>query len=270
MKRKNVFGKKLTFLIVGVLAVFAFIRGPEQTWCLAGVFAVWAAWTLVSALRSNGSHIKASLIKKRIEKESRRADNEPLGSYVRDGDDLVGAALLHHVNCRVSAYLKSAYPEVTWEWCSMNPERLAAEGGTGRIKLFGIPDFNFADVMFDRMARIDCDMLRIVPFSGLRGTAGETEAEQPRGDLPVDPEVWYGIQGKKILESCVADLNSRGHASLNIKENGDICARQEDGETVRDKFKNLPGKAVWNALVKVIENQGLSASVMDGCIKVSW
>jgi len=269
MKRKNVFGKKLSLLIVGVLAVLAFIRGPEQIWCLAGVFAVWAVWTLGGVLRSNGPRIKASLYKKRIEKENRRADYEPFGSYVPDSGDLVGAALLRHVNCRISAYLKSAYPEVTWEWCSEDPGKFAAEGGTGRIKLFGIPDFNFADVMFDRMARIDCDMLRIVPFAELRGT-GEPETDRPRDDLPVDPAVWYGIQGKKILESCVADLNSRGYANLIIKENGDICVRQADSETVRDNFKNLPGKSVWNALVKVIENQGLSALVMDDYIKVSW
>ena len=269
MKRKNVFGKKLTFLIVGVLAVLAFIRGPEQIWCLGGVFAVWTIWTMGSALRSKGAQIKAALEKKRLEKENRRTIHESFDSYIPEDSNLVGAALLRHVNCRISAYLKSAYPDVTWEWCSEYPEKLATEGGTGRIKLFGIPDFNFADVAFDQMARIDCDMLRIVPFADLKGT-GEPEATRPRDDLPVDPEVWYGIQGKKILESCVADLNSRGHASLFIKENGDICFRQADSETVRDKFKNLPGKSVWSALVKVIEKQGLSASVMDDCIKVSW
>jgi hypothetical protein len=80
----------------------------------------------------------------------------------------------------------------------------------------------------------------------------------------------YGIQGKKILENCVADLNSRGHASLIIRENGDICVRQAEGETVRDKFKNLPGKNAWQTLVKIIENQGLSASVTDDFIKISW
>jgi len=112
-------------------------------------------------------------------------------------------------------------------------------------------------------------MLRIVPFAELRGK-GDLEAVKPRDDLLFDPEVWYRLQGKKALEACIADLNSRGHASLMIKENGDICCRQADSETVRDKLKSLPGKNVWNALVKVITDQGLSASAMDDCIKVSW
>ena len=269
MKRKNIFPNSLVFLIVGNLLVFAFIRGPLQTWCLGGVYAIWLVWSLGIMLRAVKPRIKASLEKKRLAKKNRREKYEPTGLYIPEDSNLVGASLLRHVNCRISAYLKSAYPDVTWEWQTKDPERLAAEGGTGRIKLFGIPDFNFADVMFDRLARIDCDMLRIVPFAELKGKT-EPEAVKPRDDMPVDPAVWYGIQGKKILESCVADLHSRGHASLIIKENGDICCRQADSETVRDKFKNLPGKGVWNALVKVIENQGLSASVMDDCIKVSW
>lgn len=269
MNRKKVFGKSLTFLIVGVLAVLAFVRGQAQAWSLGGVFAVWAVWTIAAALRTLTPRIKASFEKRHIERTNRRAEQIPRRSFIPDGGDPVGAALLRHVNCRISAYLKSAYPDVTWDWCSKDPETLAVEGGTGRIKLYGIPDFNYADVMLDQRARIDCDMLRIVPFANAKGT-GEPEAEKPRNDMPVDPEVWYGIQGKKILEACVADLNSRGHASLIIKENGDICVRQADSETVRDNFKNLPGKGLWQALARVIEKQGLSASVMDNCIKVSW
>jgi hypothetical protein len=269
MKHKRVFGKSLTFLIVGVLAVTAFVRVPEQTWWLAGVFAIWGIWTLGSLLRSNSSRIKAALDLKQGAKTPIQEPFEPCGTGVQVDGDPTSAALLRHVNCRISAYLKSAYPDVTWEWLTKDPERLAAEGGTGRIRLHGITDFNYANVIFDQMARIDCDMLRIVPFTELK-ESGTAETVRSRDDLPVDPEVWYGIQGKKILEACIADLNSRGHANLIIKENGDICSRQADNETVRDKFKNFPGKGIWPALTKVIENQGLSASVSDDCIKVSW
>jgi len=269
MKRKNFFSKKLTFLIVGVLAVLAFVRGQEQTWCLAGVFAVFTVWTLGGLLRTGIPRIKQALAAKRAARLHKRTTAEPQGSHVSEGRGPDETALLLHVNCRISDYLKSAYPDVTWEWRTKDPAKLAAEGGTGRIKLFGIPDFNYADVLFDHLARIECDMLRIVPFAELKGTS-EPEAARPKSDMPVDPEVWYGIQGKKILESCIRDLNSHGHASLIIKENGEICARQADTEMVHDKFKNLPGKSVWNALVKVIENQGLSAAVVDNCIKVSW
>ncbi|MDR1204516.1 MAG: hypothetical protein LBL26_03420 [Peptococcaceae bacterium] len=269
MKRGNASKKSLAFLIAGVLAVSAFVKGPEQIWYLAAVFAVWGIWMLGGAMRSGLKRIGMFFDKKCAARGNKQTEFVSGEVYNPDPGGSVETVLLRHVNCRISSYLKSAYPDVTWEWCSKNPERLAAEGGTGRIRLYGVSDFNYADVVFDQLARIGCDMLRIVPLADLRG-AGAPDAPKPRNGQPVDPEVWYGIQGKKILEACVADLNSRGHASLVVKENGDICARQADGEVVRDKFKNLPGKSVWQALVKVIEKQGLSAAVADDCIKVSW
>jgi hypothetical protein len=263
--------RNLSFLIVGVLAVLAFVKGPEQTWLLAGVFAIFAAWSSESVIRKTVSRIKASAEKKRLINPKKKTQEQyEHDSYVPNDSDPVEAALLRHVSCRISAYLKSAYPEITWEWCSKEPEKLAVEGGTGRIRLFGIPDFNYADVILDQQARIDCEMLRIVPFAKLNGVSEPAETPKQKDDQPVDPEVWYGIQGKKILEACIADLNSHGHASLIIKENGDICVRQADKEVIRDSFKNLPGKSLWQALVKIIENQGLSASAMDDYIKVSW
>lgn len=274
MKRKNLFGGGISFLIVAVLAVMALIRGPEQIWFLTGVFAVWGIYMIAAVLLSNKSRINAKLEQRRLRKQlsrenKRAAEFKANDFHVPEVDDApVGTVLLRHVNHRISAYLKSAYPEVTWEWLSEDPEQLAAKGGTGRIRLFGIADFNFADVMFDQLARIDCDMLRIVPLTELDRVAGEST--KPRADQPVDPEVWYSIQGKEVLETCVADLNSRGHASLIINENGEICVRQADSEIVQKKLKNLPGKGLWNNLVKVLENEGLSASVVDNGIKVSW
>jgi hypothetical protein len=268
MERKNIFGKGLSFLVVGVLAVLAFIRGPEQIWFLGGVFAAWGIWMLGSVLWRNWPRVKASLENRRLAADIRRAEYAT-GPQTPVAENPVSAVLLRHVNCRISGYLKSAYPDVTWEWCSETPERLIAEGGTGRIRLFGVSDFNYADVLFDKLARIGCDMLRIVPLADMKGNGVPEPPKQGDGQPP-DPEVWYGIQGKKILESCVADLNSRGHGSLLIKESGDICFKQADTEVVRDRFKNLPGKGVWPGLVRVIEKQGLAAAIAGDCIKVSW
>jgi len=236
MKGKNVFGNSLTFLIAGVLAVMAFVRGPEQIWFLAGFFAVWVIRAAASVLRPDASRIKTRL---------------------------------RRMNRRISAYLESAYPGAAWEWQTKEPEKLAADGGAGRIRLCGVPGFGYADVAAGRFTRKSRDMLMLVPFAGLQETDGAEAAESGNGP-PADPEVWYGIQGRKILEACIADLNSGGYSSLVIRENGDVCVRQAGGETVRDSFRNLPGKSVWQALARVIEKQGLSASVADGCIEVSW
>jgi hypothetical protein len=267
MKRKKIFGKNITFLIVGVLAVLAFIRGKEQIWFLGGVFAIFAIWTLCAGLQITFKRIKEAFAKRHFARAGKRKNRKPKDT---DNENINDDLLLRHVNCRISEYLKSVYPEITWEWQSENPENLASEGGTGRIRLYGITDFNYADVTLDGLAQLDCKMIKIVPFADLRKNGGSEPEKKQNKPSPADPEAWYSIQGKKVLENCVADLNSKGHDSLTIKENGDICFLRADNEIVRDRFTNFPNKSSWQALVKIIEKQGLSASATDKCIKVSW
>ncbi|MCL2816112.1 MAG: hypothetical protein FWD23_16080 [Oscillospiraceae bacterium] len=268
MKRRKLLGTNLTFLITGTLAVLAFVRGDAQFWCLIGVFAVFGVWTLI--LSSKQGCVRTVIDKKRHVKTSKttRKNKTDLSSSNN------GGALLLHLNCRISDYIKSVYPEATWEWVTENPETLATDCGTGRIRLYGAADFNYADVAFDRLARIKCEMVRIVSFDDLKKDGKPEQESEPKNETPpnqtVNPETWYGIQGKSILETCVADLHARGHANLWIKENGDICVQQDNSEAVYDKFKNLPGRSLWQQLARIIENQGLSASVMNDCIKVSW
>lgn len=275
MKHKNIFGTATSFLLVAVLAIMAFIRGTHQIWFLAGTFTIWGIWMIATALLSNKTAIQARIRayrqkKCRITENRRTAAMQPQILQNIDESDSVGLVLLRHVSYRISAYLKSAYPDVTWEWQEKYPERIITKGGTTRIRLFGVPDFNFAEVMFDRHANIDCDMLRIVPLSNLNVSEHENEPARTPPRQPVDPAVWYDLQGRQILENLVADLHSRGHSSLIIRENGEICIQQADAEVEQDKFKNFPAKTHWFGIAKALENAGLAASVEDNGIAVSW
>ena len=123
MKNKKVLGKNMTFLIVGILAVMSFIRGNTQFWYLVGVFVIWAIWTLI--LLSKKGRVKKILDKKEqfleIIKNLKDKAND-LTSAKSETD----ATLLRHLNCRISDYLKSVYPEITWEWVTENPEKLGS------------------------------------------------------------------------------------------------------------------------------------------------
>lgn len=275
MKHKNTFGTATSFLLVAVLAIMAFVRGTHQIWFLAAAFAAWSIWMIVAALLSNKTAIQARIRayrqkKRRIAENKRTAAIQPQILQNTEEPDSVGLVLLRHVSYRISAYLKSAYPDVTWEWQEKHPEKIITKGGITRIRLFGIPDFNFAEVMFDQHANIDCDMLRIVPLAKLNVSESESKPVRTLPQQPVDPAVWYDLQGRQVLENLVADLNSRGHSSLIILENGDICVWQDGAEVEQDKFKNFPAKMHWSGIAKVLENAGLAASVEDNGIAVSW
>ena len=167
----------------------------------------------------------------------------------------------------------------TWEWREEFPERIIAKGGTGRIKLFGVDGYNFADVAFDQNGGIDCALVNIVPLkqpTAPQPSAFDTKdtveapAAIPKQPDPVDPQVWYEVQGRKVLEALITDLHSRGYNSLTIRENGDIAIQQADREKVRTAFESVPEKTYWARLCKVFEREGMAANITDGGILLSW
>ncbi|MEH2929444.1 hypothetical protein VSQ48_05925 [Candidatus Ventrimonas sp. KK005] len=176
--------------------------------------------------------------------------------------------LLRHVNHRISAYLRAVYPDVRWEWCEKRPEKLVLAGGTGRIRLYGIPDFDHADVCVDQNASITCNMLKMVPLSETGGAGPEDTV--PPNKQPVDPQIWYEVQGRKVLEALVADLNSRGHSCLTIHEDGDICIKEDTEEVAKEHLAGFPEKTYWSRLLQVFERNGLAAEVTAKGIQISW
>lgn len=261
--KHNSFG--VTGLLVAVLAIMAFIRGPLQVWFLAGAFVLWALWMIVPMV--------ATAQKRNARRRQRQKASPPAAKprefYVPDLSEPAEGVLLRHVNFRISAYLKSAYPNVTWEWQEENPERIISKGGTARIKLFGVPDFNYADVIFDCKANINCDMMKIIPLGEVAGASNAAPVQKPP-QQPADPQIWFEMQARQVLEDLIADLYSRGHNSLTIKENGDICIKQADAEVTAKTLKNFPPRNYWQALARVFEKEGMAAAVTDTGLAVTW
>ena len=73
-----------------------------------------------------------------------------------------------------------------------------------------------------------------------------------------------------MLENLIADLNSRGHNSLTIKENGEITIQQADSEVKQAVFEYVPEKTYWPRLTKVFESEGLAAKTTENGMVLSW
>lgn len=174
--------------------------------------------------------------------------------------------LLRHVNHRISAYLKSVYPNARWEWTTGNPTALVMQGGTGRIRVYGIEEYDYADVQIDRNGNLSCNLLKVVPVQP------RMDAPTPPNQQPVDPQVWYDVEGREVLERVIADLDSRGHSSLTLKEDGSVCIHEDDDtkDVPQEHLTAFPPKVYWPRLGQVLESEGLTASVQDHEIAVSW
>ena len=259
-KQKTLLGSSVSVLIVTVIAILAFVRGKLLAPLLILAFVLWGLWLVWKLLLPAWREVR------RQRENAIPAAWTPVNTPVAPAADSATLTnlLLLHVNHRISGCLMSYYPNAKWEWRVSDPARFVVTGGTGRIRVYGIPNFDYADIKLDQKARIDILLLNIAPLSG---TSEETPEKQP-----LSPQVWFETQGKETLERMVMELNSKGHSKLYLKEDGNICIQQEDGgeEASQGSFQTFPEKVYWPGLVEVLRQNGLAATVMEHCIQVAW
>lgn len=250
MKKNTPLWGSISALIGVVIAILAVTHGILCTVLLTVVFAVWGLWVILTQV----------LPKRRVAEVNQQVQ---ANAYP---DQALMQTLLRHVNYRISGCLKSAYPDAQWEWVMRDPASFVAQGGTGRIRVSGIPEYDYADVTLDRSGKLSCSLVKVAPISG----AGEKSDAPAQNTL--DPRIWYETQGRGVLERLVADLESRGHHSLTLKEDGTICTQSTDGgmETAQGAFTSFPERVYWPGLVKVLEQNGLAATTQDSGIIVAW
>ena len=197
MKQKISLGSSISVLTGAVIAILALLRGPAQTVLLLIAFALWGLWMVFFLLRPMWRANR--LYRQREERAAREQD-------ALSGRNVAGV-LLCHVNYRVSDYLKRAYPDARWEWTMSDPILFIVQGGTGRIRIYGVPDYEYADVT-DKNGALDCSLVKIVPVQdNSRGT--------PSSQSSIDPQAWYELEGRGILhvhQQHHAECRHFGHA----------------------------------------------------------
>ena len=111
-------------------------------------------------------------------------------------------------------------------------------------------------------------MIKSVPLSQFVPNIAEDKPVSKR--KPLDPQIWYELSGRKVLEEVVSDLNSRSYASLLINEDGEICVKQDEEQVSLQQLKGFPSKLYWPRLVDVLTGNGLAAEITEQGVQVSW
>ena len=253
MKQKLSLGGSISVLIGAVIAILALLRGPVQTVLLLIACSLWGLWIMLTLLRPAW---KANRAYRQREEQEKKTQGMFSGRKMAN-------LLLCHVNYRVTDSLKSVYPDARWEWTMRDPALVIVQGGTGRIRIYGVQDYDFADVTLDQTGKISCAMVKVVPVQG-QGA--------PSGQPPVDPQAWYELEGRSILDQLIADLRSRSHNSLTLNEDGSITIQPVAGgnEITKGTFSSFPDKVYWPRLADVLEQEGLTTDVQASRIVVSW
>lgn len=271
MKSEKSLWTSISFLIGAVIAVLAFVRGNAQIWLLLGVFALWGAWVVGTLL--------LPLIKQAKKNQKRRAI---LNARYREGlsagqkaqaTDADGESaeqlLMRHVNLRITGFIRSIYQDATWEWCEKHPEKLILAGGIGRIRVHGVEEYDHADVKIDKRGEISCSMVKTVPLDKINAPE-DAEEKTPPNKQPVNPQIWYELQGRSVLEKAIADLNSRGYSTLTIQEDGDVIIAQDEEDFSQEHLSSFPAKTYWPQLIKVLQGEGMAAQIVPNGIQLTW
>ena len=269
MKKKKTLWSVVSVLIIIQLVVTVLAKGYVWFGLSVVTFFAWSIWAskvyFIPRIKEWINKREARRIREHYEAEERKRTEQ-----AKSNNDN-SLSLLLHVNHRITNYLQSAYPGSSWEWRVEDPEALVSKGGTGRIQVFGVSDFSHADVTVTKNADITYEMLKVVPMGEPQPKSSDEEEVAPSAPQnPINPQVWYEQKGRVVLESIITDLNSRGHSSLSITENGDVIISQNDKEIKKASLEAMPDKVYWHRLAKVFQSEGLAASVTDNAVVLSW
>lgn len=263
-KAKHDLRSDVSILIVAVLAVLAFFRNNTQAVLLAIAF---GAWCIYAACRYLLPMLKR-LHNQREVKKLRRYYEQEKQNMQRTSSGDTSIVMLRHANHRISAALRAVYPDATWEWCTDDPEALVANGGVACVRLYGVTGYNYAEVTMNRDAKISFQLMQMAPLS--TDAPAADDAKPLSHSREIDPQVWYEQQGKLVLTNLIADLNSRGHSTLTILEDGDISIMQADQELRNKAFASIPERTYWPRLVKLFEREGIAADATTQGITLTW
>lgn len=258
---------------VGVLAgvvilIVAFTRGWLMSALLLIAACAWGVWVLGTQLPLKS--------KRKLVNRPRAADTAPTPNEWQDAA-ATNTLLLLHVNQRITEMLHAAFPNVTWKWCIKNPLRLILKGGVGRIRVYGVEGFEYADIATETTGKVNCNMLRLVPLSAAQASElqdfSQTVIPPEQLNVGPDPKIWYEKSGRKTLEQVVNDLNSRGHHSLTIHDDGSIHISGEDpldDAVPTASLADFPPSKKWSELVDLFTEDGLSATLNQNAIELNW
>lgn len=268
--KNPIISKSVHVLIVGLLMALAVF---QNQWAALAVASVWLLFSIIYLLykkrRSMSCWFKSHLSPQPQSDESAETPKTGLID-VPDVSDPPSLVALRHLNCRISDKLKSAYPDVTWNWEVEHPEGLATKGGTGRIKLHQAGEFTHSEVTVDQLARINFKMMKLVDINTLVLEAQPANATLKAEPITTDAAAWFDLVGRDQLTAIVTELNTRNHRKLSIVENGDVYVVEDDASVKQTTMENLPGKNYWNELSALICEIGIKAQVTGDQLRLAW
>lgn len=257
MKRKKNQGIKYLQFIVLVLFVLAlFVPSAKSK--------AWMPMIMIAGIAGLSLSLLVNVIPHpNLHRPGKPRRQKP--HYSQDGTSgsELEALLLCQISHRVTGKLQSAYPGATWNWERQPVVSDFLDGTILRIQTKSTNDFNHAELCMDQYGNLHLQMLAIEPLKKSGG------AQKP-SEQSVDPQAWYDLIGRSILEKVIQDVHSRGYQKLFINEQGELYITEGSKKEVKETFEHFPPKVHWAALTDILKSDELAAVETDNILELTW
>jgi len=264
MKLKT-FWMSICALVLALLVVVAFFRGPNSQWLMIGAFGLWAAYTavmLIRSLLSGDCHtLGAFLVKVTPGWKNRQADAPQLIVENRD----LKIAFMNQIILRITENLQYCYPDAVWKWGEKNPMERILNQESCRITISKVKDFNFADIQIDAKGGLNFEFGKKVTLCEIKQNAKE---EKSYGGDTRATDDWFYSEGSKVLNNLICELNAAGYAKFFISETGEISIVDEGKPQVLDTDFQMPAISL-EKLKDLLKTIHLKTEIDDNKLAVS-
>lgn len=187
---------------------------------------------------------------------------------LKNQEDTVRLALLCQLSHRITEKLRSAFPDATWDWEHRPDLEQILNGKSVRLCVYHAGEFSHAEMLLDTHGSLQLQMLLVeklhAPSKGASASPADTRP------ATVNCSSWYELVGAPVLTNLITDLNARGYSSLSINDKGDLFIVEDGSPVVKDTFENFPGKACFDELATIFEENELQVNTTDQALILTW
>ena len=269
-------------LVVPALLLCCIFRSPAFQWIAVAAVGIWLTVVLAgtfSELYQKRKQKKPAA--KPVESAPPPDEEEPQATEQAQPTDEQAQPtpptsenalfLIRQINYRITEQLKASYPMVAWLWVKRPDAEALCQGGVWRIRTSNTDPFNFGEVKLTKTGKLTITMLQAVPLKDAP-TVEQDDSDLKQEEMLERPNVrtWYEKQGQQILYQLIDDLNTQGHKSLTIQEDGSVVISVNGEKQSVEQIGDFPPRMLWEEFCQMLREDEITAEAKNDCLSLSW
>ena len=255
--------------VVPALLLCAIFRNPALQWFAVAASALWLSVVAIGFWAEAAPKLKRHK-RTKAKPELSTATSMDAVPHQNPENSLF---LIRQINYRVAEQLKSGYPAVAWLWVRRPTTEELCRGGAWRIRVSNADPFNFGEVAIDQSGKLTITMLQACLLKTVTAASKDDDSDLEEHELldRVDVKEWYEGEGERVITAMIDNLNTQGHRTLLIRENGEVYVELDAGNNQKvECIQNFPPRMVWEEICQTLKEDEITASIKPDGLALAW